>query len=228
MTKSLSKDLLKEIYQDRVSIRRYNDKAIPKSDMDFILDAAWQSPSSIGLEPWRFIVLDRPSIKKLAKELKDVSWGAVPQLESASHFVLLLAQKEVAYDSENVKDSLERRGLDESQIAERLKRYKTFQTTDMGISADKRYLWDWASKQTYIALANMISTARLIGIDSCPIEGFNYAKVNTILANHQLINPDKEAISCMVSFGYRKHNPKHPRHKKERNTVISWVNSNQL
>lgn len=43
--------------------------------MDFILDTAWLSPSSIGLEAWRFVVLDRKQIEKLRDELKAVAWG---------------------------------------------------------------------------------------------------------------------------------------------------------
>ena len=46
--------------------------------MEFILDTAWLSPSSIGLEAWRFVVLDRKQIaKNFVDDLKTVAWGAV-------------------------------------------------------------------------------------------------------------------------------------------------------
>ena len=86
-----------------------------------------------------------------------------------------------------------------------------------------RALFDWTAKQTYIALGNMMTSASMIGIDSCPIEGFNYDKVNAILAKAGIINPDKEGIASMVSFGYRLRDPKHPRSRKPKNEVITWL-----
>jgi nitroreductase len=46
---------------------------------------------------------------------------------------------------------------------------------------NERAILDWAGKQTYIALANIMTAAALIGIDSCPIEGFDMDAVNKIL-----------------------------------------------
>ena len=86
-----------------------------------------------------------------------------------------------------------------------------------------RALFDWTAKQTYIALANMMTTASLLGIDSCPIEGFNYDKVNHLLAQEGILNPEEEGIASMVSFGYRKQDPKHPRSRKPREAVITWL-----
>lgn len=57
---------------------------------------------------------------------------------------------------------------------------------------DERLLWEWAAKQTYIALGNMMTAASFIGIDSCPIEGFHDDEVNDVLVKHGLIDPDKE------------------------------------
>ena len=53
--------------------------------------------------------------------------------------------------------------------------YREFQERDFKLNSDEK-LFDWASKQTYIALANMMTSAALIGIDSCPIEGFHQEK----------------------------------------------------
>ena len=192
--------------------------------MDFILDTAWLSPSSIGLEAWRFVVLDRKQIEKLRDELKAVAWGAQYQLDTASHFVLLIAEKNTRYDSESVKNSLIRRGLGEDDaLNSRLATYESFQKNDMKMADNPRALFDWTAKQTYIALGNMMTTASMLGIDSCPIEGFNYEKVNSILASAGIINPDNEGIASMVSFGYRLRDPKHPRSRKPREKVITWL-----
>lgn len=177
------------------------------------------SPSSIGLEGWRFIVLENEAVKQAIKE---VAWGAKAQLETASHFILLVAERQARYDSQSVYDSLVRRGITDPEMLEgRLKQYQVFQEDDMDIANDPRRLWDWTAKQTYIALGNMMTSAALLGIDSCPIEGFSYDKVNAILAEYGVIDKDKEGISCMMSLGYRLKEPKHPRQRKERDKVIS-------
>lgn len=213
-------------FDRRMAVRVYNDQKIARDDMELILDTAWLSPSSVGLEGWRFIVLENNGTGKLESikaQLKEVSWGAQPQLDTASHFVFLLAEKNARYDSSAIYQSLVRRGLDEEGVKSRLPLYQAFQERDMKIADNPRALWDWTAKQTYIALGNMMTTAIRLGIDSCPIEGFDYDKVNAILDNAGLINPETEGIASMVSFGYRLKEPKHPRTRKPREEVVTWV-----
>ena len=193
MSKEAIKKQVLDAFDHRVAVRVYNDQEISRDDMEYILDTAWLSPSSIGLEAWRFVVLDRKQIAKLRDELKAVAWGAQSQLDTASHFVLLLAEQNARYDSESVKDSLVRRGLgDGDALNSRLATYESFQKNDMVLADNPRALFDWTAKQTYIALGNMMTSASMIGIDSCPIEGFNYEKVNAILTKAGVINPEKE------------------------------------
>ncbi|WP_273451966.1 NAD(P)H-dependent oxidoreductase [Streptococcus ferus] len=219
MTDDTLKKQIRQGIDHRLAVRVYSDRKITKEDVDFILDAAWLSPSSIGLEAWRFIVLEDDSIKEA---LKEIAWGDQYQLETASHFVLLIAGKDVRYDSDNVYQSLVRRGLtDEADLKARLARYRSFQESDMHLDSP-RALFDWAAKQTYIALGNMMMTASLMGIDSCPIEGFDYDKVNQLISKAGLIDPQKEGIASMLSLGYRLRDPKHPRSRKPREDVVFW------
>ncbi|MBM7642335.1 NAD(P)H-dependent oxidoreductase [Streptococcus loxodontisalivarius] len=223
MTQSISKEAIRTAYDRRVAVRVYNEETISKEDMEFILDTAWLSPSSVGLEGWRFVVLDRKHIEELRDSLKPVAWGAGPQLDTASHFVLLLAAKNARYDSQIIKDSLLRRGITDEDVPARLGLYKDFQERDQKVADDPRALFDWTAKQTYIAMGNMMTTAAMIGIDSCPIEGFTYDAVNDILADAGIIDSDKEGIASMISFGYRLKDPKHPRSRKPRQEVITWL-----
>ena len=195
--------------------------------MRLILDAAWLSPSSVGLEGWRFLVFENnqkgSTLEKLKPALKALAWGAQPQLDTASHFVFLLAEKNARFDGEAIYQSLIRRGLDQEGIASRLALYQSFQEQDMKIADNPRALWDWTAKQTYIALGNMMTVAATLGIDSCPIEGFDYDKVNSLLSENGLINKEKEGIASMLSLGYRLKDPKHPRKRKPREDVICWI-----
>ena len=83
-----------------------------------------------------------------------------------------------------------------------------YPTVDGNFNLDnEKKMFDWASKQTYIALANMMTSAALVGIDSCPIEGFHEAKVNALLQEKFGVDTTKYGLSYMVAFGYRKAEP---------------------
>ncbi|MEJ7185507.1 nitroreductase family protein, partial [Staphylococcus epidermidis] len=77
------------------------------------------------------------------------------------------------------------------------------------INDNERTLYDWASKQTYIALGNMMTTAALLGVDSCPMEGFDLDKVTEILSEEGILDTEHFGISVMVGFGYRAEEPAH-------------------
>ena len=111
MTKESVKKQVRQAFDHRLAVRVYQEKEIAKKDVEFILDTAWLSPSSIGLEAWRFVVLDRAHIALLKDQLKEVAWVAQYQLDTASHLILLLAEKNARYDTDSVKNSLIRRVL---------------------------------------------------------------------------------------------------------------------
>ena len=99
--------------------------------------------------------------------------------------------------------------------------YREFQQRDFDLDTDKK-LFDWASKQTYIALANMMTSAALVGIDSCPIEGFHQEKVESLLQEKFDIDTEKYGLSYMVAFGYRKDEPAHAKSRRDIKDIITW------
>ncbi len=112
----------------------------------------------------------------MKEDLKPMAWGALFGLDAASHFVIYLARKGVTYDSDYVKKvmhEVKKRDYDtNSRFAQII---KNFQENDMKLNSE-RSLFDWASKQTYIQMANMMMAAAMLGIDSCPIEGYDQKK----------------------------------------------------
>ncbi|MDO7907472.1 NAD(P)H-dependent oxidoreductase [Paenibacillus sp. JX-17] len=196
-------------------------RKISGEDIQYILDTARLSPSSLGLEPWRFVVIQN---SKLREKLRAVSFGAQGQLPTASHFVLLLARKDGRYDSEYFwKQMTDVQQMPEETAAQLLSGpYKHFQEQNLNLMESKRALFDWASKQTYIALGNMMTSAALIGIDSCPIEGFDQQSVDAILQEEGLLENGSYGISVMAAFGYRVREPRSQR-RREAADVIQWV-----
>ena len=196
-----TKQQVLDAFHFRCATRYYDpERKISKEDFDYILELGRLSPSSVGSEPWQFLVVQNPELRQA---LKPVSWGMATQLDDASHVVVILANKNMRYDSEDFRANLARRGLTQEQMQANMATYQRFQTEHINVLENDRTLFDWASKQTYIALANMMTGAALIGIDSCPIEGFNYAEVNRILAQTGAYDAEKYAVSVAVTFGYR-------------------------
>lgn len=68
----------------------------------------------------------------------------------------------------------------------------------------------------------MLTGAALIGIDSCPIEGFSYEKVNQILTDAGVLDSDEWGVSVMATFGYRAKEIK-PKSRKSLDEIVTWV-----
>ncbi|MFP7737418.1 NAD(P)H-dependent oxidoreductase [Priestia aryabhattai] len=196
-------------------------KKISVEDFQFILETGRLSPSSVGYEPWKFLVIENEALKE---KLKAVSWGAQGQLPTASHFVIILSRTDARYDSEYVLNLQKNvKEMPDDVLETLMPRYKDFQENDFHLFESKRSLFDWASKQSYIALANMMTSAAQIGIDSCPIEGFNYDQVHEILKEEGLLEDGKFDVSVMVAFGYRIHEPKRGKTRRSMDQVVQWV-----
>jgi len=217
---SITKQQVLDAFHFRCATRYYDPtRKISQEDFDYILELGRLSPSSVGSEPWQFLVIQN---SELRQALKPVSWGMATQLDDASHVVVILANKHMRYDSEDFRANLARRGLTEEQMQANMATYQRFQTEHINVLENDRTLFDWASKQTYIALANMMTGAALIGIDSCPIEGFNYAEVNRILAQTGAYDAEKYAVSVAVTFGYRAKDIR-PKSRKPFNEIVHWI-----
>lgn len=186
---TITKQQVLDGFHFRAATRRYDpNRKVSRADFDYILELGRLSPSSVGSEPWMFVVVQNPELRA---KLKTVSWGMSTQIDDASYLVVILAKKNARYDSDFFRQGLEKRGLTEEQMAKTLAMYKQFQTHDIKVLETDRTLFDWTSKQTYIPLANMMTGAALIGIDSCPIEGFNYDEVNRILVDAEIFEPQE-------------------------------------
>lgn len=201
MSTSTERQHIIDVFNRRYATKKFNpNRKISAEDWQTIIEAARLSPSSFGYEPWKFLLVESPKIKE---DLKKICWGAVNSLNDASHFVIILARKNVTLNNPYVKHIVEdvmNQKFDPN--SPRSQKFEKFQKNDFNLTTE-RALFDWACKQTYIPLANMMTVAAELGIDSCPIEGFNRAKVNQYLADKQIINPREFDVSVMLGLGYR-------------------------
>ncbi len=169
------------------------NRQIPVDDLLAILECGRISPSSFGMEPWKFVVVQD---RTLREKLRKACWNQM-QVTDASEVVVILARPEdVKPDSDFVKYKFSRRNLDPDAEKAYLARYRNHLETE--IEPIMSY-YAWTSKQCYIALANMLTAAAATGIDSCPIEGFHKKEVEEVLE----IDGKQFEVAVVFTLGYR-------------------------
>jgi len=178
------------------------NKKIPEDTLHYILEAGRKSPSSFGMEGWKFLVISNDELKS---NLRPACWNQV-QITSCSHLVVILAAIENVKPSSGIPAKrFSRRPLDKEQLEGYIDLYSKHLSHTL--STDE-HIYEWTSKQTYIALANMMSAAAYVDIDSCPIEGFDKQEVEKILD----IDTAMWQVSVILPLGYRLNaQPKHLR-----------------
>ena len=221
--KNTKEEILKA-YQFRHACKVFDvNKKISDEDFHFILETGRLSPSSFGFEPWKFVVIQNQDVRR---KLLPIAWGAQKQLPTASHFVVILARKkeDMIYSSSYISNFMTNiQRLPQEVVNVKGGFYKTFQESDFNLLESERTMFDWASKQTYIALGNMMTAAAQIGIDSCPIEGFHQEKVESLLREEGIISGDTLGVSCLVAFGYRLEEPQHEKTRQTMDMVVEWI-----
>jgi nitroreductase len=100
--------------------------------------------------------------------------------------------------------------------------YDTFLKSDFRLEENERAMFEWGCRQTYIPLGNMMIAAAQIGIDSCPIEGFDKNKIEHILSEEGIMDAGHFGISCMVALGYRLNEPR-GKTRQSADQIIQWV-----
>lgn len=212
-----------DVFRFRHACKKFDaSKKISNEDFQTILEAARLSPTSFGFEPWKMIVLTDETIRQ---KLYPLAWGARNSLDGASHFVVLLARKQAdtLYSSDYITHIMQDiQKMPPEMMQQRREKYRTFQEDDFNLLVNERALFDWSGKQTYIVLANMMTAAAYLGIDSCPIEGFHQRNVDAVLTNAGLFDPERFGVSVMAGFGYRAEPPHREKTRQPMEDLIIW------
>lgn len=204
-----------EILKFRHACKIFDEsKKIGAGEFDFILEAGRLSPSSTGLEQWDFLVVQN---KELREKIKAVSWNQA-QITSCSHLVVILAKiKEIKVGSSYIDKMIARRADKEPEmIAARQKFYHDFLLSNF--KNDDELTFQWSHEQCMIAATNMMNAAASLGIDSCPIEGFDRHALNEILG----LDESEQRVAIVVPFGYRL-NPQPEKYRRQRSEVVTWI-----
>ena len=181
-------------------------RKIPAATWASLEQALVLSPSSYGLQPYRFIVVINP---KLREALKPLAWGH-PQVTDASHFVVF-ARKITMSEADVTKFvnlTTDSRGMPRGS----LQGYYDMMVGDLVKGPRSAWVNEWAARQTYIALGNLLTAAALLGIDACPMEGLDPAKYDGVLG----LPAKGYSTVCACALGYRAADDKYATAKKVR------------
>ena len=153
-------------------------------ELTLLREAGRLAPSAFGLEPWRFIVVDATQREAVARACYDQ-----PAVTTASTLVAIVALEAVLDpESEYVRARFEAEARD-GDMTSIYDAYRAFYRAD-SIAA-------WAQGQCNFAAAHMLLQAAHMGLDSCPIGGFEPDALATALSV-----PEGEKPALLIALGH--------------------------
>ncbi|MCY7392314.1 MAG: NAD(P)H-dependent oxidoreductase [Leptolyngbyaceae cyanobacterium CAN_BIN12] len=176
-----------------------SSKTIPTDVWAALEESLVLTPSSYGLQPWKFLVVTSPDLKA---QLQPLSWNQA-QVGDCSHFVVFTIKKNLT--AEYIDDFVARTAEVRQAEPESLAGYRKVMVSDVVYGARSLTVNEWATRQTYIALGNFMTCAALLGVDTCPMEGIEPANYDKVLGL-----PEKgyaTVVACAA--GYRAEDDKY-------------------
>ena len=171
------------------------------------------TPTSFGLQPYRFLFVTDPALRA---KLKEASWGQA-QVTDCSHLVVFLARREMT--EANVDHYIDRIAQVRGDQPANLAGYRSMMVNTLVTGPRSATVPEWAARQAYIALGQFMAAAALLGLDSCPMEGLDPAKYDEILGLNG--TPFRTVVACPV--GYRAEGDKYASLAKVRFPVEELV-----
>lgn len=177
----------------RYATKRFDvTRKIPAETWTAIEDSLVLTPSSFGLQPWKFYVITDAGIRA---NLSPESWGQ-PQVTEASHYVVLTARTDLNHA--DIDAWVTRMAEVQGSSAEAVAPYKgVIEGFAQGMSHEARH--EWNIRQCYIALGQLMTAAAVMGIDACPMEGISNAGYDQVLG----LQGSGYATAVACALGYR-------------------------
>jgi nitroreductase len=175
-TKPTDNDTLLQQLQWRYATKAFDPaKKISAADWATLEQALILTPTSYGFQPYRFVVItDQPTKEKLVP----FSWNQKQPAES-SHFVVFAAKQSV--NEADVDHYMARVAEVRGAPVASLDFFKQMLMSDIVNGPRGQRQLEWSALQTYIALGNFMTSAALLGIDTCPMEGIDPVKYDEVL-----------------------------------------------
>jgi nitroreductase len=171
-----------ENFNWRYATKRMNGEQVAEEKISTILESIRLAPSSLGLQPYKVLVIKD---KDLRERIKEVSYNQ-PQITESAYLLVFAVWKD-EYE-EKTEDYIQLIAKTRNQSLDSLQDYKS-RILGLFSTIDKV---SWASRQVYIALGFGLTTCAMLKIDSTPMEGF----INDEL--DKLLELDKHGLKSVV------------------------------
>ena len=189
----LPTDILQQL-QWRYATKKFDPtRKIPAELWQILEQSLVLSPSSFGLQPWKFVVVQNPQLRR---QLLEHSWGQT-QVIDASHLVVFAIKKDL--DAADVDRYVARMAEVQQTPIDTLKGFANMVKGYLNTPPYPMDVNEWAKRQVYIALGQYMTSAAMLGIDTCPMEGFVPAKYDEILG----LSDRGYAAVVLCPAGYR-------------------------
>lgn len=184
----------------RYAVKQFDPtRKIPGDEWTALEDVLHLAPSSFGLQPWRFVVVDDVVIRE---QLVGHSWGQ-RQVVEASHLVVFAVRHPL--DESDVVRHIERTAEVRSQDRATLAGFEGLIKDFISRPEEEFDVRGWAARQVYIAMGSFMTAAALLGIDTCPMEGIDPEAYDRVLG---LAGSGYETLAACPA-GYRHADDKH-------------------
>jgi len=203
----ISTNSLLDALRWRYAVKKFDAvRKVPADTWAALEQALVLAPSSHGLQPWKFVVVQDAATRA---KLSAASWGQTQPVE-CSHFVVFAGANNLGPDHVDRHHSraAEVRGV----TKESLQRYVDSITGNLAQAREKGTLDNWMHRQVYLALGQFMAAAALLGVDTCPMEGLEPPKYDEILGLTAL----GYTTLCACAAGYRAADDKHASYPKVR------------
>jgi nitroreductase len=178
----------------RYAVKKFDTtKKVSEKDWKTLEASLVLSPSSYGLQPWKFLVVQNPQLRQ---QLKDVSWGQT-QVTDCSHYVVLVYK--IKMDEAHIQKYIDRMAQLRNIPVTSLDGYKNVMIGDVVKGPRAQVIESWAQRQTYIAMGFLMETAAVLKVDTCPMEGLDPKAYDKILK----LEGTGWATVAAVAVGYR-------------------------
>lgn len=151
------------------------DRQIPADTWAALEQSLVLTPSSYGLQPWKFLVITDLALRE---SLVPHAWRQ-RQVADCSHLVVMCVKKTMT--DADVDRFIERMAEVRGGTPESLARFRNIVIGDVVTGERSRWIGEWACRQAYIALGQFMLSAALLGVDTCPMEGFVPPKFDELL-----------------------------------------------
>jgi nitroreductase len=167
-------------------------KKVSAKDIEILKEAIRLSSSSYGLQPYKVLIIENPELRA---KLKLAAWNQ-SQITDASHLIIFANILNIGDEEINsyIKNIVQTRNIP----LEKIEGYGNFMKSKIS-TLPLQDRDNWTSKQTYLALANLLNAAADLHIDVTPMEGFERDAIDEILN----LKAQGLTVSLIATVGYR-------------------------